>query len=367
MIKKIILTVATWLIVVNIFAMASLNRYNLQADTAYTWINAEEFSQDQNWDIVSLHSRWDSLWYLDIAQNGYSFQGVGKLSNLVFFPLYPILIYIFSFFTLGDFMLAGWLVSLLFLFLAIFYLYKLVNEFHRKSNPQHTIFLLLIFPTAFFLNAIYTESLFLFLSVATFYYALRKNFLLACIFGFLASLSRITGILLFIPLLWEYYLFYKSSKRLNRKFLFPLLIPAGTFLFFLHNYFAFDDFYIFLKVQDWFGRGFELNQEHFLLLTNPSTINFSLDLFFLIFALISTYFVFTKIRFSYGLYMLATTLLALSTGTLMSIGRYILVLFPIYILGASIKNQYVIQIWVLISVLLLSMNITLFVNNYWAG
>ncbi|MDD5050666.1 MAG: hypothetical protein PHV93_02915, partial [Candidatus Pacebacteria bacterium] len=70
---------------------------------------------------------------------------------------------------------------------------------------------------------------------------------------------------------------------------------------------------------------------------------------------------------SYGLYMLATVLVSLSTGTFMSIGRYILVLFPIFIWLASVKNTYVKQTYIFVVTLLLAMNIILFVNGYWAG
>ncbi len=81
----------------------------------------------------------------------------------------------------------------------------------------------------------------------------------------------------------------------------------------------------------------------------------------------ATYLVYQKLREAYGLYMLVSIATALISGTLMSIGRYLLVLFPLYILGASVKNQYLRQSWILLSVLLLGMDITLFVNNYWAG
>jgi len=77
--------------------------------------------------------------------------------------------------------------------------------------------------------------------------------------------------------------------------------------------------------------------------------------------------VFKKLRVSYGLYMVATVAIALSSGTFMSIGRYILTLFPIYILLASTKNQTARQAWAFISILFLAMYTILFVNNYWAG
>jgi len=367
--KKIIIIFFLWLAIINIFAIFSLNRFNLKGDTAYTWIDSSKFYQEQKWDLVSLHAKWDSFWYLDIAQNGYSFNGAEKLSNIVFFPLFPFLIQAFSFFTMGNSILAGWIISTIFLLLALLYLFKLVKEFHPEINPYLPIIFLLIFPTAFFLNAVYTESLFLFLSLATFYYGLRKKFLSAGIFGFFASLTRVTGVLLFIPLLWEYLKSHNFDliRSLNSKLLPIFLIPVGTLSFFLYHYLKFDDFLLFFRVESWWGRMFRLNKDHFLLFSNPAIVNFCLDVFFIIFALIVLYFVFKKLRTSYSLYMLATLAVVLSTGTFMSVGRYILVLFPIYILLASIKNRYLQQTWIFISILLLAMYTILFVNNYWAG
>lgn len=366
-VKKALILVFLWLVFVNIFAILTLNRFNLKSDTAYTWIDPNQFSQNQGWNPVSLHARWDSFWYLDIAQNGYAFKGTEKLSNIVFFPLYPLLIRASSFLTGGDFVLAGWLLSVIFLFLAAVYLFKLVKEFHQEIDPQLPVIFLLIFPTAFFLNAIYTESMFLFLSLASFYYALKKNFVLAGIFGFFASLTRITGILLFIPLIWEYFRAYRFHRPFDLKFLSTFLVPFGTFSFFLFHYFKFGDLFLFFKIQSWWGRAFEFNKDHFLLLTQPAVVNFIIDALFVIFAVVATYFVFRKLRTSYGLYIVVTLLVALGTGTLMSIGRYILVLFPIYILVSQIRNRHLQYGWAFSSILLLAMNIILFVNNYWAG
>ena len=361
--KKVIIIFSLWLLVVNTFALLTLNRFNLKPDTAYNWINPDEFSQEKSWDIVSLHSRWDSSWYLDIAKNGYVFKGPDQLSNVNFFPLYPLLIRWAGFIFGNNLALVSWVLSIIFLFLAILYFAKLVKEFHSEINSKLPIILLLIFPTAFFLNAVYAESLFLFLSVASFYYALKRKFLLSGFFGFLASLTRIFGLMLFIPLIWEYF----KNNKLNLKILPLFLVPLGTTSFFLYYYFKFGDFFLYIKSQIWFGRTLAPNREHFLLFSNPATANFFLDLVFVIFAIIVAYFVFKRLRASYGIYMLSVLAIALGTGTFMSIGRYILVLFPIFILGASLKNQYLKHSWILISILLFSMNIILFVNNYWAG
>lgn len=367
--KKIIIIFFLWILIINVFSLLTLNRFNLKADTAYIWIDPNKFQQEQTWSPISLHVKWDSFWYLDIAQNGYSFKGTEKLSNIVFFPIYPFLIRTTSFLAGGNFVLAGWILSCLFLLLALFYFFKLVKEFHPEVNPYSPLILLLIFPTAFFLNAVYTESLFLFLSLATFYYGLKKRFLWSGIFGLLASLTRVTGVLLFIPLIWEYLKNYNFNLRqsLNLKVLPLFLIPLGTLTFFFYHYLKFGDFLLFFKVQNWWGRAFTLNKDHFLLFSNPAKVNFLLDIFFTIFILIVVYLVFKNLRISYGLYMLATIAMILSTGTLMSFGRYVLVLFPIYILGSSVKNQYLQQVWIFVSILLLAMYTTLFVNNYWAG
>ena len=135
----------------------------------------------------------------------------------------------------------------------------------------------------------------------------------------------------------------------------------------MYHYFKFDNFFLFLEVERSWGRDFTLQKGHFDFFSNPAIANFCLDVFFIIFALIILYFVFRRLSISYGLYMLAILITALSTGTFMSIGRYILALFPMYILLASIKNKDLKQAWSFISVLLLAMYIILFVNNYWAG
>ncbi|MEA3344376.1 MAG: mannosyltransferase family protein [Patescibacteria group bacterium] len=370
MIKKIIIIFLLWLLVINIFAIFSLNRLNLKADTAYEWINPNEFFQEQKWDLNSIHNRWDSSWYLDIAENGYSMEyNEWGLHNIVFFPIYPFLIKIASFLTMGNFVLAGWILSILFLLLALFYLFKLVKEFHQEINPYAPVILLLIFPTAFFLNTIYTESLFLFLSLATFYYGLKKKFVFAGIFGLLASLTRVTGVLLFIPIIWEYFKTYnfKLKSICSLRILPIFLIPIGTFSFFLYHYFKFGNFFLFFEIEKNWGRTFSIQEKHFELFSNPAIANLILDAFFILFVLIIIYLGFKKLRTSYSLYMLSSVAVALSTGTFMSIGRYILVLFPIYILLSSIKNQYLRQAWVFVSILLLALYTILFVSNYWAG
>ena len=364
--KKVLIIFFAWFLAINVFAVLVNNRVNLKPDTSYPWINPSYTFQTQGWDLKSIHSRWDSYWYNDIAKNGYSVKGEGQLSNIVFFPLYPFLMAAFAIFLGGNLILAGWLISSFFILMSSIYLYKIVKEFHPDADPVFAVLLLLIFPTAFFFNAVYTESTFLFFSLAAFYHTLKKQYLLSSIFGFFGALTRITGLLLFLPIVYEY--IKEHGKKFLKITLFEfLLIPAGTFLFFFYHYFKFKDLFLFLKVEKLWGRGFNLNLEQYKFLTNPAVANLSLDLFFLVFVLGAAFFVFKRLRASYGIYMLTTIFVALSSGTTMSIGRYVLILFPIYILGATIKNEAYRYIWIMVSVLLLGLYTLLFVTHYWAG
>lgn len=357
--------VLIWLVIINIVAVVALNRVTLKPDTAYSWIQPQDFFQQSSWNVIDLHSRWDSVWYLDIAQHGYSYAGPHALSNIAFFPLYPALISLVSFVVGGYSVLAGWLISVTALLFAVHYLERLVREFHPEVDTRLVTLLWLLFPTAFFLNAVYTESLFICLSVMSFYFVRRHQLWLAGLFGCLAALTRVTGVLLFIPLVMEIWA-HRSSFSWRRAST-MLLVPLGTMSYFLYHLVRFGDVLAWFHVESAWGRTFHLNADHFATLTRPAAINLSLDIGFVFLAVVMAVMVWKKLRPSYGMYMVLTLIVALSTGTLMSIGRYALVLFPIFILLAKYRHHLVVQAWMLLSGLLLSLNILLFVNSYWAG
>ncbi len=361
------LVVFFWLIIVNIFGFAALNRFNLRPDTAYTWITPESFPTKQSWDIIEMHNRWDTYWYLDIVKNGYYLKTDNLLSNVVFFPLYPLLIKLVGTALLGNYVLAGWIISIISLFAACAFFYKLVKEFHPDIDPELPILLLLVFPTAFFLNVIYTEALFLFLTIATFYYAFRKNFYAAGAFALLGALTHSNGVFLALPILWEIWRNYGWKSIFTSKIWPVFFAPIGAFAFIFYGYLKFHNFWLFFQIESAWGRSFQINWDHFSLFSHPSIINMSIDIALTVFILTMVYFVYQKLSALYAVFMSLTVAAALTSGTLMSIGRYSLVLFPIYILLAKIKNKTFQQVWIGTSILFFALDIILFVNNYWAG
>ena len=364
--KTIITKVALWLVIVNIFAFAMLNRFNLNPDTAYQWITPENFPTMQGWDFVGMHFRWDSYWYLDIVKNGYYLQENNTLSNVVFFPLYPLLIKIVGTLLLGNFVLAGWCISMIALVAACAVFYKLLKEFHPDIDAEKPILLMLLFPTAFFFNVMYTESLFLLMTIATFYFALRREFYKAGVFALLGALTHSNGVFLALPILWRIIERDGWKSVGSKKIILVFFAPIGTFLFLLYDYLKFKDLLLFFKIEAAWGRGFVFNIDHFSFFSHPSIVNMGIDIAFTALIVTAIVLVWKKLSPLYSVFMSLTVLSALTSGTLMSIGRYSLVLFPLFIVLAKIKGT-ALQAWIFSSALMLAMDIILWVNNYWAG
>ena len=356
-----------WLVVINLFALLAFNRLNLAPDTAFDWIPpdiAKAFPQ--SWNLIDLHFRWDSYWFLDIAKNGYYLRGP-TISNVCFFPLYPLLIHLAGPLAGGNLVLAGWMLSSLFLLLAVVMLTRLCQEFHPDIDPNLPVALLLLHPTAFFLNAVYSESLFLFLSLSMVYWARRRNFMIASAWAALASATRLAGVFLFVVLLIEFVQANGWRALLTRR-AWPLAIaPLGAFAFCLYHWIAFDDFFLYLKVQTYFGRDFEVGNEDFLVRNNSDLANTLLDQFYTTAAILLGGFALWRLRLSYGAYMLVSLAVALSTGSILAISRYSMVLFPIYLIGAGIRSPVGRGTWVLVSTLLLGLDTIRFVHYYWTS
>jgi hypothetical protein len=187
--------------------------------------------------LLDIWGRWDSGWYLSIAQHGYQLSGdvQSVQSNIAFFPLYPFLVRLFALLvpaawrTRGTVLLVGVVLSNLFLLAALVLLFKLVlTMFDDDAVARKSVLYLLLFPTSFFFSCFYTESAFLLLGVATFYLATKRLWLPAAITGFLLSLTRPLGALILVPALWIYFEgIHWNWRKLGLKGASLLLIPAG--------------------------------------------------------------------------------------------------------------------------------------------
>ncbi|HEM61479.1 MAG TPA: hypothetical protein ENO24_04240, partial [Chloroflexi bacterium] len=183
--------------------------------------------------FLGVWQRFDTLWYLKIAQHGYSPDD----GSTVYFPLYPLLVRLLGKILLGNYLVAAMIISNVAYIAVLFCLYRLTeDELGRTAARRSTIYLAL-FPTAFFFLAAYTESLFLALTLASFLCASQKRWWLAGLFGLLASLTKLQGVVLVAPLLYMYLRDKGLQLRAVRPdVLGPLTVPCGAILFLAYQH-----------------------------------------------------------------------------------------------------------------------------------
>ena len=183
-------------------------------------------------------NQWDTRWYIDIAQRGYGWKKAVGTSPTAFFPLYPLLLRVAFELTHRSYILLALVVSNLAFLAAMWYLWRLTAWELSESAASRAILYIAVFPTALFFFAGYTESLFLWLTLASFYHLRRHDWLAAGAFGALASATRVTGVLLVLPFVYEYGRSCNFSwRRVDRGLAAVLLIPAGllAFMFYLQR------------------------------------------------------------------------------------------------------------------------------------
>lgn len=311
--------------------------------------------------------RFDSGWYLDIARNGYSIIENSQ-SNVAFFPLFPLLMKIGNYIPILGLETSGILLANIFAFLSFFVFYKLLL-LKWKDISKSAFILFIIFPSSFFLGFVYSESLFLFLTLSAWYFAEKGKILQSSVFGFLAASTRSLGFFIFIPIVYKY---LKEKKFNKQNILTIILIPLGIVPFLLFLNFKFNDFLFFQKIQKYWGREFDWVWNTIYRYIKEIVFNIN---FFAVFDLLTLMIVFClvvylwmKVDKSYSIWVAIGILIPALTGTFASINRYSLVLFPIFIALAKIlKNKILIILYYISSISTLIYLTARFTLRYWGG
>lgn len=322
-------------------------------------------------------ANFDGEHFISIAYYGY------REFQQAFFPLYPKLIDLVMLF-LGrspeSAVNIGYAISSVAFPVGLIFLYKLVKLDYSKKFALGLISVLLLYPASFYFNAVYSESLFLMLTVISFFMFRKEKYLWASLFGFLASLTRIFGVLLFFSFLLEIFLYKIPIRRVY----WIILIPAGLLIYMAYLYFSVGDPLAFYNLQLLVG---EQHQRGVILFPqviyrylriifsadaiNPllTTVIFELavGISFLILPVVGY---FKKVRLSYLVYGLAGYFLTTIQGSFSSLPRYVLVLFPSFIVLALLLRQTPIWFKIILgflSCLLLVIESALFLRGYWVA
>jgi Gpi18-like mannosyltransferase len=330
---------------------------------------------------INLHflHRWeafDGQWYLHIAEHWYNDSPLADQINLpssvIYYPLYPVLIRLLSYLT-NNTTIAGLLISYGATFVFAYFFLKLVRLDFSPSITIRALVFLLIFPTAVFFSAVYTESLFLAFCMAMFYYARKQHWWLAAICGGCSALTRSIGVLLFLPFVYMYITTKHPQTSIKKaSFLAPLIIPLASVSYILYTALLTGDILAIPKVLSRWGRTMSTLPDIFHLISQPLPFfgyrNSAFDLFCIVSSLLLLVLVYKQLRREYFIYAVLFALFPLCTGTTMSMSRYLLVVFPFFIVLAINLNKVKLYLpWILMCVLLLFIATIRFSHWYWIG
>lgn len=186
-------------------------------------------------------AHWDGYWYLSIAQLGY----VGRPLATAFFPLYPILIRL-----MGGSVGSALLVSLTAFGVGMVLLYRLAAAELGPRAAWFTVLALAFFPTAFYFNAVYPESLVLALTLASLLWARSGRYGWAALTAALVSAASVDGVLLAVPLL----LYLWRTHQPYRRYAWVLAVPLGLLAYMFRLWQVFGSPLMFQSVQSNWGR-----------------------------------------------------------------------------------------------------------------
>jgi len=334
------------------------------------------YSGDALQDIIKISGRFDSGVYLTIVRDGYIYNPANiadPSTNVAFFPLYPLLIWLLGSTGL-SYKAAAAIISNLCALGFSFMLFKLLSMDFSPSDSKRAVIYVLIFPVSFFFSAVYTESLFLLLTVSSFYFARKSNWLAAGVLGGLSALARPTGFLLFLPLAFEY-LYQKrfDLRQVRPNVLALLLVPLGVLLFMAYCQAQFGDALAFAhSTAQRNGQsalsGQTLNLFKTLFRQDPNDAPFPMNYVYLSTALSAIAISFASFKFlrkSYAIYAVLFVFAAFGLGRIEGIMRYSAAVFPLFAMLAIAGRNRTVDIAITsLFLVLLSLFTTMFVLGY---
>ena len=308
-------------------------------------------------------ANFDGVHYIRIAQDCYE-----QEFTQAFFPLYPILIKLFSYITFGNFLLSSLVISNVSFLAGLILFYRMINDIYDHKIAMWSVTFLLAFPTSFYFGSAYSESLFFLLVISYFYLIYKKRIILASLLGAFASAARIIGV----------FLVFSIKPRFKIPNILPfLVIPTGILSYMLYLTLVFKNPFYFISAQQVFGQ--ERSVQGIVLLPQVvwryikiivtaqgvPLLNSIFELSSTILVLTLLFFAYKKVKGEWLIFSLAAVLIPTLSGTLASMPRYILVAFPMYIILAQIKSTVIKTIILSIFFILLVVLTALFTRGYW--
>ncbi len=313
-------------------------------------------------------ANFDGEHYLSIARFGYQFRG--GFPQYAFFPFLPVLIKIIFFFV-RDYYLAGMLASQLGLYLALVY----ISKWCRELKLPDIRWFLLVSTGTIFLASVYTEPVFLALAAMSMYFAEKRWWGRAILFTALATATRANG--LFLPLFILVKLLQAKKSVLISTCSF-LLSYSGLFSYMVFLYFKTGDAFNWFHSQGAWGKATATSPiTTFLSYLRSTTYQFQPDFIHLVVVIevlttLVAIFLFIillqrqKLGLAYWLYLGGNLTMPILTGSLGSMPRFFLILFPLLTVVPTL-SKWGKTLYYTFSVTVCIIGIMLFTRGYWYG
>lgn len=191
---------------------------------------------------------WDAGHYHDIAVHGYD-----NFERHAFFPLYPMLLRACDALP-GGVRVAGPIVTMLVALGVLMLIQRLTEHEFDRPTARRAVFYVVAFPTALFLYAPYNEGLFILFAVGALYAARRGDWWVAGALAALAGGVRTFGVLLLLPLAYEYWRQHGRSPKWSALAL--ALVPAGLGAYALYCWITTGDALAFAHAQGHWHRAY---------------------------------------------------------------------------------------------------------------
>ncbi len=325
--------------------------------------------------LGAIWARWDGVWYLMIAMQGYG-PKVGILQ--AFFPAFPGLIHVVGNLLGGHYLLAGILINRVLLLAAVVVFTQLVREEVGDRAAESAPLFFLLVPAAVFFLAVYTEALFLLACLACFLAMRHERWLLAGLCCAVATATRLPGIILVGAVLMEALVQRRYWQGLSAS----VVGVAGLVAYALYLGVVYHDPLAFQHAYDygWGERQFTLRiwagpqmYIQWLAAGWPWTDREAITTWSCVVALVVDValllLMWRALRWSYRLFVVGNILLPLLSATLFAYNRYSLVLFPFLLIACKwTANRPTLREGVLLTMACFSvLNVVMFTASYWVG
>ena len=315
--------------------------------------------------------RWDAMHYRMLAESGYASTGEQR-DSIVFYPMYPWFVRAISF-VARDVFISTLIASAIASIAAGLLLQRLARLDAPAPVARQAVWFLFIFPTSYFLHIGYTESLFLTFLVGCVLAARLDCWAIAGALGACACFTRVNGLILIPTLAVEALHQYRLTKRIDWRWLWIGVVGLGFLGYLALNYYVTGDPFAFQKIMEvrWYKkftppwRGIT---DVWLRIPYATLAEGLYEFAFIVLGFLCTVWCWVRLRPSYAVWMTLNWLLITSTAFVLSVPRYLLTFFPMFILFAvlSAKRPLIGMLLTAASLLFLALFATRFAYGTWA-